>query len=45
MRILSLAALVFVVGCGGYENDRIEVDGAKENNPLLIPPCLKREKV
>jgi PBP1b-binding outer membrane lipoprotein LpoB len=32
---------VFLVGCGNYENDKIAVKKAKENNPLLIPPCLK----
>jgi hypothetical protein len=38
--MFAAALLLFLVGCGGYENDRISTDDAK-NDPLLIPPCLK----
>jgi PBP1b-binding outer membrane lipoprotein LpoB len=42
MRVLLLTAIVFLSGCSGYENDKIETAAAKENNKLLIPPCLNR---
>jgi hypothetical protein len=41
MRVLLTILFVFLVGCGNHENDKISVDSAKENNPLLVPPCLK----
>ena len=41
MRILFLMMFVFLVGCGGYENDKIDQDKAKKNNRLLIPPCIE----
>jgi hypothetical protein len=41
MRNLWMILFVFLVGCGDHENDKISLDNAKENNPLLVPPCLK----
>jgi hypothetical protein len=40
MRILFVTLLLFLVGCGGHENDRIKTDSVKKSE-LLVPPCLK----
>jgi hypothetical protein len=37
--LFLLMLFVSLLGCGGYENSKIELDKAKENNPLLVPPC------
>jgi outer membrane lipoprotein-sorting protein len=42
MRLFLIMLLSLLSGCGGYENEKIRTDVAKENNPLLIPPCLKK---
>lgn len=39
---LSMLALMVLAGCGGYENEKVDVNKAKENNPLLVPPCLDK---
>ncbi|MDR1551164.1 MAG: hypothetical protein LBS14_00585 [Holosporaceae bacterium] len=44
MKIFAMISILFLVGCGGYENERINVKKAKENNPLLVPPCLEKTK-
>jgi hypothetical protein len=41
MRILFLMMFMSLVGCGSYENDKIDHDKAKTNNPLLVPPYIK----
>jgi hypothetical protein len=38
---LFFVMLLFLVGCGGHENDRIEKDSVKTDR-LLIPPCLEQ---
>jgi hypothetical protein len=40
MRGFWVISLLLLAGCGSYENDKIDVDSAKNNNPLLVPPCL-----
>jgi hypothetical protein len=39
-RLFLFAFILFLVGCGGYENEKINVENAKETL-LLTPPCLK----
>jgi hypothetical protein len=39
MRLIFV--MLFLAGCGGHENDRIEKDGVK-NSRLLVPPCLEQ---
>lgn len=42
MKFLFMALLLFLVGCGSYENDKIETAKVKDNK-LLIPSCLERQ--
>jgi hypothetical protein len=35
--MISLVAFVFLIGCGNYVNDKIEVDGASEDHFALSP--------
>lgn len=37
----GMALLLFLSGCSEHGNDKIETDGVKENNPLIVPPCLQ----
>lgn len=38
----SVVVLFLLIGCSGHENDKLDLKNAKENNPLLVPPCLEK---
>ncbi|MDR1560916.1 MAG: signal peptidase II [Holosporaceae bacterium] len=40
MKYYSIWLLLILIGCGGHENDKIKTEDLKENNTLLVPPCL-----
>ena len=41
-KLWSIAILLLLMGCTGHENDKLDLKNAKENNPLLVPPCLEK---
>lgn len=40
-KLFGIAVLLLMMGCSNPENDKLDLKNAKENNPLLVPPCLE----
>jgi hypothetical protein len=38
---IEVVLLLSLIGCSEHGNDKIETDNIKENNPLIVPPCLR----